>query len=59
MVSAGGVYALKAVALGIRRGPREQPGWRFFLFAWPGVIPDDFRERQPAESVGPVRFLPA
>ena len=59
MISAGGVYALKAVALAIRRGPREATGLALFLFAWPGVIPDYFRERRPAESVDSVRFLAA
>ena len=29
------------------------------MFAWPGVIPDYFGERQPEESVDPVRFLAA
>src|SRR2546429_1369169 len=55
----GAIYLLKAVALGIRRSPRAPTGLAVFLFAWPGVIPDYFRERQPAQTIEPARFLAA
>src|SRR5256885_2784179 len=55
----GAIYLLKAVALGIRRRPRAPTGLAVFLFAWPGVIPDYFRERQPAQTIEPARFLAA
>jgi Membrane bound O-acyl transferase family len=43
----------------MRRGPRTVTGLALFLFAWPGVIPDYFRERQPAQTIDAVRFLAA
>jgi hypothetical protein len=55
----GTIYVLKAVALATRRGPKTAIGLAIFLFAWPGVIPDYFRERQPAQTIEPVRFLAA
>src|ERR1017187_2218481 len=55
----GSIYALKAAALIIRRGPSTATGLALFLFAWPGVIPDYFRERQPAQTIPPARFLSA
>jgi hypothetical protein len=57
--SLGAIYVLKAIALAIRRGPHTATGLAMFLFAWPGVIPDYFRERQPAQAIEPVRFLAA
>jgi alginate O-acetyltransferase complex protein AlgI len=55
----GTIYALKAAALIIRRGPGSATGLTLFLFAWPGVIPDCFRDRQTAQTIEPVRFLAA
>ena len=48
----------KAAALAGRRRPRGI-GLLVFLFAWPGVIPDCFRERQPAQIIESGRFLAA
>jgi hypothetical protein len=42
--SLGGILALKGVALLSRCRPRGA-GWLAFLFVWPGVVPDVFRER--------------
>lgn len=53
------IYLVKAVALAIRRGPSTGTGLLVFLLAWPGVIPDYFRKRQPSQTVEPVRFLAA
>ena len=41
----GGLYALKTIALVTRQKPRTPTGLVLFLFAWPGVFPDAFRER--------------
>jgi hypothetical protein len=59
VASLGAIYVLKAVALAIRRGPNTATGLAVFLFAWPGVIPDYFRDRQPAQTIQPVPFLAA
>jgi len=59
VASLGAIYLLKAIALAIRRVPNTATGLAVFLFAWPGVIPDHFRERQPAQNIEPVRFLAA
>jgi Membrane bound O-acyl transferase family len=59
LTACGAIYVLKAVALAIRRGPKTATGLALFLFAWPGVIPDYFRDRQPAQTMDPVRFLAA
>src|ERR1035438_1268299 len=55
----GGIGALKAVALVIRHRPRTATGMAVFLLAWPGVIPDYFLERHPAQTIDPQRFLGA
>src|SRR5580658_3072233 len=54
----GGIFALKAAALLTRRCPRGA-GWIAFLLAWPGVIPDWFRERRAPRSIDAPRFLTA
>src|ERR1700675_4626752 len=59
LASAGAIYVLKAVALAIRRGPATATGLAAFLFAWPGVTPESFRERRAAQTIEPVRFLAA
>ena len=59
LASLGAIYALKAAALAIRRGPSTPAGLVVFLFAWPGVIPDHFRERRQAQTIEPARFLAA
>ena len=59
LASAGAIYVLKAVALAMRRGPATATGLASFLFAWPGVTPESFRERRPAQAIEPVRFLAA
>jgi alginate O-acetyltransferase complex protein AlgI len=59
LASAGAIYLLKTVALAIRRGPSTATGLALFLFAWPGVIPDYFRKRQPPQTIPPARFLSA
>jgi hypothetical protein len=59
LICAGAIYVLKAVALARRRGPGTVTGLALFLFAWPGVIPDYFRQRQPAQTIDAVRFLAA
>src|SRR5580698_7827985 len=58
LATLGGILSLKAVALATRRRPRGI-GLPLFLFAWPGVIPDRFRERRPAQIIDPERFLAA
>src|SRR5437763_593444 len=55
----GAIYTLKGIALGTRRCPGGKTGLALFLFAWPGVIPDCFRERRPAQSIEPGEFLGA
>jgi alginate O-acetyltransferase complex protein AlgI len=45
--------------MAIRGGPKTAIGLCAFVFAWPGVIPDWFRQRQPAQTIEPVRFLGA
>jgi hypothetical protein len=59
LASFGAIYSLKVVALLIRRGPTAATGLAVFLFAWPGVIPGCFRERHPAQTIHPARFLAA
>ena len=59
LASLGGIYVVKAVALSTRRGPGTAIGLIAFLFAWPGVIPDYFRPRRPAQTIQPARFLSA
>jgi hypothetical protein len=59
LVCFGAIYPIKAVALVIRRGPRTATGLAAFLFAWPGVIPDHFRERRPDQIIEPAAFLGA
>ncbi|HXB75585.1 MAG TPA: membrane bound O-acyl transferase family-domain-containing protein [Candidatus Acidoferrales bacterium] len=59
LASLGAICVLKAAALTVRRGPITATGLAVFLFAWPGVIPDYFRERQPAQPIDAVRFLAA
>jgi alginate O-acetyltransferase complex protein AlgI len=58
LASLGGIFVLKVMALATRDRPRNV-GLLVFLFAWPGVIPDRFRERRPAELIDPERFLAA
>jgi alginate O-acetyltransferase complex protein AlgI len=53
------LFAIKAIALIVRRGPATVSRLAIFLFAWPGVIPDYFRERQSAHEIEPARFLGA
>jgi len=55
----GAIYVLKAVVLAARRGPRTATGLAAFLFAWPCVFPDRFRERHPGQTIEPARFLAA
>lgn len=50
---------LKAAALALRRGPRTATRLAVFLFVWPGVFPGHFRERRPAQTMDPARFLAA
>jgi alginate O-acetyltransferase complex protein AlgI len=59
LATLGSIYALKAFALATRRGPRSAAGLSAFLCAWPGVIPDYFRSRRPAQTIEPGRFLAA
>jgi len=59
LTSAGAIYVLKGVALAMRRGPATTAGLAAFLFAWPGVTPESFRERRQAITIEPVRFLAA
>ena len=59
LASLGAIYVLKAVALSRRLRPIGATGMLVFLFAWPGVIPDSFRERRPAQLIEPGRFLAA
>lgn len=59
LASAGAIYLLKIITLTTRRAPTTRTGLLVFLFAWPGVIPDSFRERRPAEIMEPARFLAA
>jgi Membrane bound O-acyl transferase family len=56
---AGGLYAFKVVALVTRQKPRTPAGMLLFLFAWPGVFPDAFRERRRAGAIEPATFLAA
>jgi alginate O-acetyltransferase complex protein AlgI len=58
LASAGGILALKLVGLATRGRP-EGAGLLAFLFAWPGVIPDIFRERRTAQAIDPGQFLAA
>ncbi|HLK70078.1 MAG TPA: MBOAT family protein [Bryobacteraceae bacterium] len=59
IASLGAIYAIKAVALAVRGGPSTASGLAAFLFAWPGVIPVHFRERQAPQAIDPARFLAA
>src|SRR2546428_12775782 len=59
LAAVGAIYALKAVALAIRPGPKTATGLAVFLFAWPGVIPSYFRDRQLGQTIEPARFLAA
>jgi len=59
LASAGLLYVLKAAALATRRAPPTVTGRLAFLFAWPGVVPDCFRDRGTPQVVDPVRFLAA
>src|SRR5260370_29065283 len=59
LASLGAIWVLKAVSLVTRRRPSTATGLAVFLFAWPGVIPDHFRERQSAQAIDPLRFLAA
>jgi hypothetical protein len=59
LVCFGAIYPIKAMALAVRRGPRTATGLAAFLFAWPGVIPDHFRERRAAQTIEPAAFLGA
>ena len=59
LASLGSIYALKSAALAIRRGPGAAIRLAVFLFAWPGVIPDHFRERRPDQIIDAPRFLAA
>ena len=60
LLSSGGVlYALKGAALCHRRKPGDASGLAVFLLAWPGVIPDYFGERGPAQMIDSGRFLAA
>src|SRR5580700_649665 len=58
LATLGSILALKVVALATRRRPRGI-GLLVFLFAWPGVIPDRFRERRASQIIEPARFLAA
>jgi alginate O-acetyltransferase complex protein AlgI len=58
VVSGGGIFALKLVGLA-KRGRPKGAGLLAFLFAWPGVIPDIFRDRRTAQAIDPVSFLAA
>ncbi len=58
LVSLGGIWLLKVVALSTRRTPGFS-GLMAFLFAWPGVIPDPFCVRRPAQPIDGPRFLGA
>ena len=59
LASLGAIYLFKAVVLAARRGPRTAAGLATFLFAWPGVFPDCFRERHPGQTIEPAAFLAA
>jgi len=56
--SLGGILAFKMAALLSRRHPRGV-GWPVFLLAWPGIVPDVFRERRPARAIDSAEFLAA
>jgi alginate O-acetyltransferase complex protein AlgI len=58
LASLGGIFVFKAAALFTRRRPKGI-GLPLFLFAWPGVIPDCFRERHTARTIEPGPFLAA
>ena len=55
----GGIYLLKAVTLATGRRTHSAGGLAAFLLTWPGVIPDHFRQRQPALPIEPDRYLSA
>ena len=54
--SLGGIYLLKILALANRPRPAGLP---CFLLAWPGIVPDTFGHRQPAQTIAPAPFLAA
>jgi alginate O-acetyltransferase complex protein AlgI len=58
LASLGGIFLFKAIALLSRRRPKGI-GLVLFLLGWPGVIPDCFRERRPAQIIDPARFFAA
>jgi alginate O-acetyltransferase complex protein AlgI len=59
LASLGAIYVLKGAALALRPGPITVPGLAAFLLVWPGVIPDCFCERRPAQTIEAGRFLAA
>src|SRR5262245_51319430 len=59
LATVGAIYVLKAVGLAKRHRPNTRTGLLVFLFAWPVVIPDCFRDRKTPQIIDPVRFLTA
>ncbi|HME09438.1 MAG TPA: hypothetical protein VKG25_20430, partial [Bryobacteraceae bacterium] len=57
--SVGAIYVMKMVALALRHRPMTAAGLPFFLFAWPGVIPDSFEKRRPGQMIEAQRFFGA
>jgi Membrane bound O-acyl transferase family len=55
----GGIFLVKTAVLTTRRGAVAGAGLWVFLFAWPGVVPDRFRQRGHAQPIDPGRFLAA
>src|SRR5262245_32728176 len=55
----GGIYALKLIGLMTRARPETAIGLAAFLFGWPGVIPEHFTRRVPAQIIEPRRFFAA
>jgi membrane bound O-acyltransferase family protein len=58
-VAFGGIYVLKLIALATRARPETAIGLAAFLFGWPGVIPEHFTRRLPAQIIKPDRFFAA
>jgi len=59
LASIGAIYILKVAALALRPRPSSVTGLAAFLFAWPGVIPEPFRHRQPPQPIDAARYLAA
>ncbi|MBI3720931.1 MAG: hypothetical protein HY248_00130 [Fimbriimonas ginsengisoli] len=58
LATLGPIYLLKIASV-TRLGRLKPAGLAVFLFAWPGVVPDHFRSRSPAQDIDPSRFLRA